>query len=251
MLVLALETAVARASVVLADDDRELSAWRADTQRDLCSRLASEIGAVISRAGRTFDDLDLVAVGLGPGSFTALRVGLATAKALALARDLPLVGIPSLAAMAWHVRDRLPGLVCPMLDARRGEVYAALYRVAPEHVAQDRVAPERVAPERVERVEPEFAAGPAGLAERLSSAEEPVTLFGQLDRLPAADIARALPARASLWRNETILPDALAVAQLARRRFAAAGPDAPASLRPIYVRLSYAEERFDIDLGLR
>ena len=236
MLVLALETAVARTSVVLADDDRELSAWRADTQRDLCSRLASEIAAVISRAGRTFDDLDLVAVGLGPGSFTALRVGLATAKALALARDRPLVGIPSLAAMAWHVRDRLPGLVCPMLDARREEIYAALYR--PSH---DRVIP----------VEPEFAAGPAGLAERLSSLEQPVTLFGQLDRLPAADIARALPARATLWRDETIVPDALAVAQLARRRFAAEGPDATASLRPIYVRLSYAEERFDIDLGLR
>lgn len=236
MLVLALETAVARASVVLADDDRELSAWRADTQRDLCSRFASEIAAVISRAGRTFDDLDLLAVGLGPGSFTALRVGLATAKALALARDLPLVGIPSLAAMAWHVRDRLPGLVCPLLDARRGEAYAALYRAS-----HDRVDP----------VMPEFAANPAGLAERLSSAEEPVTLFGQLDRLPAADIARALPAHAALWRDETILPDALAAAQLARRRFAAHGPDAPASLRPIYVRLSYAEERFDIDLGLR
>ena len=261
MLVLALETAVARAGVVLADDDRELSAWRADTQRDLCSRLASEIAAVISRAGRTFDDLDLVAVGLGPGSFTALRVGLATAKALALARDLPLVGIPSLAAMAWHVRDRLSGLVCPMLDARRGEVYAALYRVAQERGAQDRVAQERgaqdrvaqerVAHDRVDPVEPEFAAGPAGLAERLSSAGEPVTLFGQLDRLPAADIARALPARATLWSGETIVPDALAVAQLARRRFAAEGPDDPASLRPIYVRLSYAEERFDIDLGLR
>ena len=246
MLVLALETAVARASVVLADDDRELSAWRADTQRDLCSRLASEIAAVMSRAGRTFDDLDLVAVGLGPGSFTALRVGLATAKALALARDLPLVGIPSLAAMAWHVRDRLSGLVCPMLDARREEIYAALYRVAPE-----RGALHRVLRDRLDAVLPEFAAGPGGLAERLSSVEEPVTLFGQLDRLPAADIARALPPRATLWSDETILPDALAVAQLARRRFAAEGPDDPASLRPIYVRLSYAEERFDIDLGLR
>ncbi len=219
----------------------DLRPFRADTQRDLCSRFASEIAAVISRAGRTFDDLDLVAVGLGPGSFTALRVGLATAKALALARDLPLVGIPSLAAMAWHVRDRLPGLVCPMLDARRGEIYAALYRAVQDPALHDRVEP----------VLPEFAAGPAALAERLSSAEEPVTLFGQLDRLPAADIARALPARAALWSDETIVPDALAVAQLARRRFAAEGPDAPASLRPIYVRLSYAEERFDIDLGLR
>ena len=236
MLILALDTAVQRASVVLADDDRELSSWRADTNQDLCRRLAPELTAVLTQTGRTFADVDLIAVGLGPGFFTALRVGLATAKAVALARDLPLVGVSSLAAMAWRMRDRLSGLLCPMLDARRGEAYAALYRTTPD---------------RVEPVVPEFAAGIEGLADRLSSAEEPVTLFGQLDRLPAADIARAIPDRATLWRDETILPDALPVAQLARRRFADEGPDDAASLRPLYVRMSYAEERFDIDLGLR
>ncbi len=236
MLVLALDTAVEHASVVLADGDRELAAWRADTRRDLCQRLAPELAQVMARAGRTFDDLGLVAVGLGPGSFTALRVGLATAKAVALARDLPLVGISSLAAMAWQFRHRVAGLTCPMLDARRGEIYAALYRTAADGV---------------EAVEPEFVASPSDLAERFSSCDEHVTLFGQLDRLPAREIARAIGERGHLWRDENVLPDALAVAQLGGRRYRATGADDAASLRPIYVRMSYAEERFDVDLELR
>jgi len=236
MLVLALDTAVERASAVLAEDDRELAAWRAETRQDLCRRLASEVAAVLGRSGHSFDDLDLVAVGLGPGSFTGLRIGLATAKAIALARDLPLVGISSLAAMAWQVRDRLTGLTCPILDARRGEIYAALY-----HTAAD----------RVQAVAPEFVASPSDLGERLRSFDENIALFGQLDRLPAEEIARAAGERGHLWRDETILPDALAVAQLGRRRCNTSGADDPASLRPIYVRMSYAEERFDIDLGLR
>jgi tRNA threonylcarbamoyladenosine biosynthesis protein TsaB len=236
MLVLALDTAVERASLVLADDDRELAAWRAHSRHDLCRRLAPELPQLMARARRAFDDLDLVAVGLGPGSFTALRVGLATAKGIALARDLHLVGVSSLAAMAWQVRDRLPSLACPMLDARRGEVYAAVYRTADDGV---------------HALAPEFAASPSDLAQRLSSLDQHVTLFGQLDRLPAEEIARAVGSHPHLWRDETILPDALAVAQLGRRRYNASGADDPASLRPIYVRISYAEERFDIDLGLR
>jgi len=236
MLVLALDTAVERASVVLCEDDHELSAWREVTHRDLCRRLASEVESVLRGAGREFESVALVAVGLGPGHFTGLRVGLATAKGLALARNLPLVGVSSLAAMAWQMRGSLSGVVCPMLDARRDEVYAGFYRATRD---------------RVEVLEPDFVASPAELAERLLSRGEGVTLFGQLDRVPAAEIACALGPRARLWCDEIILPDALGVAQLARRRFPKRGGDDIASLRPIYVRMSYAEERRDLDLGLR
>ncbi len=236
MLTLALDTAVRRASVVLADDDRELASWRADTHQDLCRRLAPEISDLIERAGRTFPDIDLIAVGLGPGFFTSLRVGLATAKAIALSLDRPLVGVSSLAAMAWHARDRLAGLVCPMLDARRGEVYAAIYRASPH---------------RVEQVEPEFVADPSGLGQRLRPHEESVHLFGQMDAIPVDRIVEAVGPRACPHRREAVLPDALAVAQLSRRRYTRQGGDDPAPLRPIYVRKSYAEERFDIDLGMR
>jgi len=236
MLALALETATERASVVLAEDDRELSAWRAHTHEDLCQRLASELTTVLENAGRGFGDVDLVAVGLGPGSFTALRVGLATAKGIALARGARVVGVSSLAAMAWQMRDRVTGLVCPMLDAKRGEIYAALYCASAD---------------AVEQVEAEFAASPQHLAERVLSHGEPATLFGQVDRVATEDVEGALAGRGHLWREEVILPDALAVAQLGRRQQADRGGDDIASMRPIYVRMSYAEEQFDIDLELR
>jgi len=236
MLVLGLETATERASAVVAENDVELAAWRDATHQDLCRRLASEVSGVLSAAGQSFEQLDLVAVGLGPGAFTALRVGLATAKGIALARAVPLVGVPSLEAMCHQVRGQLSGLVCPILDARRGEVYGAIYRAAEDGF---------------ERVEPEFAAGPTELAGKLRSTGAEVTVFGQLDRTPTDAIGHALGDPRKLWRERTVVPDALAVAQLGRRRYAVEGSADLASLRPIYVRMSYAEERFDIDLGLR
>ena len=232
MLVLALDTATAHASIALLHRGRQLSAWREKTHQDLCRRLAAEARRVLSQAGRTFPDLGLVAVGLGPGSFTSLRVGLATAKGIALARDLPLVGVSSLEAMAWQARGQVSGMVCPLLDARRGEVYAGLFRLSGE---------------AVERVEEEFVASGADLVARLAALGEPVSVFGEVESLSAAD-------REAL--GDTVLarpawPDAAAVAELALSRFASRGGDDLPSLRPIYVRRSYAEEAQDLDLGLR
>jgi len=236
MLVLAVETATECASVALVEEGRELASWRERTHQDLLLRLAGEVGRVLSRAGRTFAQLDLVCAGLGPGSFTSLRVGLATAKGLCLAYGAPLTGVSSLAAMAWQRRAHITGLACPVLDARRGEVYGGLFRIGGESVT---------------RLAEEFVASPAGLAERLAGCECPVSVFGEVDRLPVGELADALAGRAELVRDEVVLPDAGAVAALGARRFAEAGADDLTSLHPIYVRKSYAEEKLDLDLGLR
>ncbi len=190
---------------------------------------------MLARGGASFDALDLIAVGLGPGSFTGLRIGLATAKAIALAHDLPLVGLSSLAAMAWQERGRFPGLLCPVLDAKRGEIYGALYRVARG---------------KLERVEAEFVAPPDQVAARAARREGPTAVFGNLEPDQAGDLERAAAGGCTV-HPERIFPRAGAVAQLGRLRQQSHGPDDLASLRPLYVRKSYAEERFDIDLGLR
>jgi len=236
MLTLAIETATDTSSVVVTEEGEELAGWRQVTRQDLCRRLAGEVGRVLEAATRTFHDLDLVCVGLGPGSFTSLRVGLATAKGLCLARHLPLVGIPSLAAMAWQMRHLVTGLACPVLDARRGEVYAGLFR------ARD---------DRVERAQEEFVADAVGLADRLRATCEPVTVFGQTDLVPLATIEAALEGKATLLREPPVVPDAAAIAHLGKGRFREHGADDLSSLHPIYVRKSYAEEKFDLDLGLR
>jgi tRNA A37 threonylcarbamoyladenosine modification protein TsaB len=138
--------------------------------------------------------------------------------------------------MAWQMKDRLGGAACPILDAGRGQVYAAIYRAGDGWV---------------EPLEEVFLSTPEELPRRVRACGEPVTIFGQMDRVDCEALRRGIGDGGRVVRDEVVLPDALAVAQLARRRFAESGGDDIAALRPIYVRMSYAEERFDIDLGLR
>jgi tRNA threonylcarbamoyladenosine biosynthesis protein TsaB len=96
-------------------------------------RLPQVLEELLGQRGLGPKDLEACAVGLGPGSFTGLRVGLATMKGLCYARRIPLWGVSSLRAMAREQAERLPSgqeerLHCPLLDARRGELYAGLYR---------------------------------------------------------------------------------------------------------------------------
>jgi tRNA threonylcarbamoyladenosine biosynthesis protein TsaB len=235
MLILALETATERVSAALVSDAEVRAAWHAETAGDLCRRFAPHIAELVERGDADFGEIDLIAVGLGPGSFTSLRIGLATAKAIAHSRDVPLVGISSLAAMAWQVRRRFSGLLCPVLDARRGDLYAAGYQVADGAMHQ---------------LQSEVAAKPQALAAALRQHGYPITFFGEM----APDQARALEDLCPKdWKvvRDTVRPDAPCIAELGRLRFESDGGDDLASLRPIYVRMSYAEERFDIDLGLR
>ena len=88
------------------------------------SELLPAINEVMERADVTFGDLDAIAVGVGPGTFTGLRIGVATARALAKANELPVRTVSSLAALAAGMPD---GLRLPAIDAKRGEVYAALF----------------------------------------------------------------------------------------------------------------------------
>ena len=89
------------------------------------NRLLGAVEEALERAGLGWDDVERIAVGVGPGSFTGLRIGIATARALAQARELPLVGVSSLEALALGAGDA--ELVLAVLDARRGEAFAAAY----------------------------------------------------------------------------------------------------------------------------
>jgi len=98
------------------------------------AELPAAVAALLGRAGLSAAELKAIAVGIGPGSFTGLRVGLSYAKGLMLATGCTLLGIPSLDTLALAALAENPSapdrLVCPVLDARKGEVYAALYRTS-------------------------------------------------------------------------------------------------------------------------
>lgn len=194
------------------------------------AQLPGSIEALLSEAGLGLAALSGCAAGIGPGSFTGLRVGLATLKGLCFARRLPIAGAPSLRAVALAAAGELGAagegaLLCPLFDARRGEVYAAVYRGA-----------------AAEPVLAEASMPPGALAAFLAGAGGRVRIFG--DGLWAHGAAlEPLRGEAELWPEGPRTPRAFDVAALCGP---AEGfrPEALFSIEPRYVRPSEAELKF-------
>ena len=127
MKVLGIDTSTPCGSVGLADDEGVLSEYLLNIPVTHSERLLSSIQFVLGEAHCTMEALDGWAISLGPGSFTGLRIGVSTVKGLAFATGKPVVGVPTLDGLAGQVSPT-PYLICPMLDARKGEVYTAFYR---------------------------------------------------------------------------------------------------------------------------
>lgn len=140
-------------SVAVLDGPRVVAELSTEGARIHSERLLPGIDAVLREAGFGLDDLDAIAVSTGPGSFTGLRIAIATAKGLAFARGPELVGVPTLAALARAARGA-GGPVAALLDARRGELYAAVWGSA--DAEGEPVVPESVyTPEELARLLPE------------------------------------------------------------------------------------------------
>jgi tRNA threonylcarbamoyladenosine biosynthesis protein TsaB len=148
MKVLGIETATAVCAAALLSDGRIAAEEAIASPQAHSEKLLILVDRCLRHSGVSLRSLDLIAVSIGPGSFTGLRIGLSSAKGLAAAADLPLVAVPTLHALAWKgcMSRLLPaggGFVFPMIDARRDEVYCALYRTAggtPEELLSARAA---------------------------------------------------------------------------------------------------------------
>jgi tRNA threonylcarbamoyladenosine biosynthesis protein TsaB len=205
MLVLGLDTCLSSCSVAVLDGERVLASAREVMARGHQERLAPMAQQVMAEAGLAFDRLDRIAVTVGPGSFTGLRVGIAFAKGLALALDLPAVGVGTLEALAAEAGQDSGGLVFSAIDARRGQLYLQAFEDGRALMAPDALTAEVAA---------------ARLAE--ISQGRPFTLVGSGAALLAdlAPSARIVPAEGA---------DARHVARLAAARD-------PAPLKPLYLR---------------
>lgn len=128
-LILQLETGTSSCSVALASDGQVLAIKEQQEVNIHASHLTLFINEVLKAANKSYEDLDAVAVSMGPGSYTGLRIGVSTAKGLCFALDIPLLAVSTLQSMASAKQSLATEktMLCPMIDARRMEVYLAVY----------------------------------------------------------------------------------------------------------------------------
>ena len=224
MLILAVDTTTPAGSVALLEGERLLGEADVESAGTHSARLFRSIDFLLGALAKDVRDVEAFAVAAGPGSFTGIRIGIGAVKSLAFASGKPVAPVSTLLALAAKLAAGGPGLVCPLLDAKKGEIYAGL-----------------------------FEAGEGGLREAVpQGAYDPE---GFLARLPAGRVVSFAGSGAAVYRDK-ILARAGDLARFPERSpFIAAeigrigagllragkGVDA-ASLEPLYFRRSQAEE---------
>lgn len=232
MKVLALDTTTRVGSVALVDNDRVIDERNGDHTRSHAERLPHELLAVASANGVALSTIDLFAVASGPGSFTGLRIGIATIQGLALVARRRVIGVPALDALA-HVAslDLAAGaLVAAWMDAHRREVFVALYRVT---------AAPPFDPARLEELDPASVGDPGSVLTRWTrfSAHVPPVFVGDGAVLYAGHIRAVHPDAAVVEPG----PLAGAIGRLAVGHARNGAAIDPAAIRPLYIRRPDAE----------
>ena len=222
MLILALESSAKAASAAVTRDARLLDLEYRNDGLTHSVTLLPMAQTALERCGLTPRDLDAVAVSRGPGSFTGVRIGVSAAKGLCWGAEKPAIGVSTLEAMAWNAVDaKAEGIVCCAMDARRSQVYNALFRIRdgrPVRLTEDR------------------AIGLDALADELSSAEKPIFVLGDGATLCYNYLLeRSIPA--VLATEELRMQNAWGVCRAAE----GLEPRSAAELLPRYLRLSQAE----------
>ena len=221
MRLLFVDTCGAMAGVALGDGDRIVAETNLLLDRRLSARLIAVIGTLLDEAGIALTELDGIGVSRGPGSFTGVRIGMATVKGMALAAGLPVAAVSSLALLAAGV-PYARHQVCALMDARKKEVYAGIFRCDPLPVA---IRPEAVIPpgRLLDEIrEPTLFIGDGALAYR------------ELIASRCGNLALFAPSSSSFPRG------ACGVA-LCREAFLRGEGVAPERLEPVYIRPSEAE----------
>jgi tRNA threonylcarbamoyladenosine biosynthesis protein TsaB len=226
LLILAVDTSTTSGSIALVDSGMVLAGKDEPNVRAHAQWLMPAIDALFNTVDHAIEDVGLFAIGVGPGSFTGLRIGVSTVKGLAWSLNKPVAGVSTLRALAMNIRT--PGtLLCPVLDARKKELYAALYRVVGDGGAVEELLSDRaIAPKALY----------ADIAQRAKD-EEVLFLGTGLDRYRRdieENVEMAGFALEADWRIRAVNIAALAALEGARHM------EAP-MLVPLYKRSSEAE----------
>ena len=129
MKILGLDSSGLVASVAVVEDDTLLSEYTVNHKKTHSQTLLPMLDEIVRMIELDLNEVDAIAVAAGPGSFTGLRIGSATAKGLGLALDKPLIAVPTVDALAYNLYET-HGVICPLMDARRNQVYTGIYEFA-------------------------------------------------------------------------------------------------------------------------
>lgn len=222
MLILGIETATRTGGVAILSEQGVLAEYTLNIEVTHSERIMSTVDRVLSDSGTSLSAIDGFAVSIGPGSFTGLRIGVATVKGLAFTTGKPVAAVPSLKALAWNV-PAAAHPVCPLFDARKKEVYAALYR-------HDAGALVTVMPESV-----------LTLRELSGQLNERTVFTGEGALLFSDDIRSLFGDRALFAPLSAVVPSAASVAEIGLGMLRSGEATDPDALTPLYIRKPEAE----------
>ena len=225
MKILALDSSGLVASVAVVEDNQLLAEYTVNYKKTHSQTLLPMLDEIAKMIELDLETIDAIAVAAGPGSFTGLRIGSATAKGLGLALKKPLVAVPTVDALAYNLYDA-QGLICPIMDARRKQVYTGIYRYE-DH--------------RLMTVKDQMAVGIEELLSMLNEMGEAVTFLGD-----------GVPVFKDIIADKLTVPFSFAPAHLSRQRAGAVGAlgvlyykegrtETAAEHKPDYLRVSQAE----------
>jgi len=224
MLMLGLDSTAVSASAAIAEADenglKTYSVFSVKNKMTHSENLLPMVDDALRVYGASMDQIGLIAVNAGPGSFTGVRIGIATAKGLAFPREIPCAPVSTLEAIAENVRN-LPGTVCALMDARREQFYYALFR-----------AGERLTDDSAGAIEDVFASFPA---------EGDIWLCGDGANLFARMAARQSDRPVRLVPESCRDQNALATLLCGYRMFLSGKTVTGKDLRPVYLRVPQAE----------
>lgn len=224
MKILGIESASLVASVAIVEDDSLLAEYSVNHKKTHSQTLLPMIDEIVKMTETDLNTLDAIAISGGPGSFTGLRIGSATAKGLGLALNVPLVHVPTVDAMAY-VMYGYDGLICPILDAKRGQVYGGLYHFKDEF----------------EVVKPQCAIDLKEFIEEINLLGEPVVFLGDGVPVGKTTIEENIKVAYCFAPAHVNRQRGAAVALLGQKYFAEGKVTAAGDEAPEYLRVSQAE----------
>lgn len=236
MKILALDSSGLVASVAVVEDDNLLAEYTVNYKKTHSQTLLPMLDEIAKMIELDLETIDAIAVSAGPGSFTGLRIGSATAKGLGLALKKPLIAVPTVDALACNLYDT-NGIICPMMDARRKQVYTGVYRFK-DH--------------QLETISEQKAISVEELIEELNAQKEPVTFLGDGVSVYQEILKEKMKVPYTFAPAHMNKQRAGAVAVLAQQYYKEGNIQTAAQHQPEYLRVSQAErERAEREAGKR